>query len=87
MSEHETELFRVIKITNDKVLQAVRKLCCTLDGQQKKRELPPKVAVHDDIRDELAEIQDGLPIRGDRLLVPETLRNPCFTHYTPIIEE
>ena len=41
--------------------------------QAEKREIPLTVAIYTDFRDELV-IQDGLLFRGDKLVVPETLR-------------
>ena len=41
--------------------------------QAEKREIPLTVAIYTDFRDELV-IQDGLLFRGDKLVVPKTLR-------------
>ena len=37
------------------------------------RELPPTVAIYYDLREDVV-IQDGLHFKGDRLVVPKTLR-------------
>jgi len=71
VSEHEAELFRV-ETKNDEVLQAVKAIVQS-GRPAEKRKLPPTVAIYYDIRDELV-IQDGLHFRGDRLVVPKTLR-------------
>ena len=72
MSKHEAELFQV-EIKNDEVLEAVKAIVQS-GWPAEKRKLPPTVAIYYDIRDELV-IQGGLLFRGDRLVVPKTLRN------------
>ena len=71
VSEHEAEMFRV-ETKNDEVLQAVKAIVQS-GWPAEKRKLPPTVAIYYDFRDELV-IQDGLLFRGDRLVVPKTLR-------------
>ena len=71
VSEYEAEMFRV-ETNNDEVLQAVKAIVQS-GWPAEKRKLPPTVAIYYDFRDELV-IQDGLRFRGDRLVVPKTLR-------------
>ena len=72
MNEHEAEMFRV-ETENDEVLQAVKAVVQS-GWPADKRELPLTVALYYDVRDELV-IQGGLLFRGDRLVIPKTLRN------------
>ena len=85
VSKQEAEIFRV-ETKNDEVLQAV-KVIVQSGWPAEKRKLPPTVAIYYDFRDELV-FQDGLLFRGDRLVVPKTLRTcACFRHCTPAIKE
>ena len=71
VNEHEAEMFRV-ETENDEVLQAVKAVVPS-GWPADKRELPLTVALYYDVRDELV-IQGGLLFRGDRLVIPKTLR-------------
>ena len=71
VNEHEAEMFRV-ETENDEVLQAVKAVAQS-GWPADKRELPLTVALYYDVRDELV-IQGGLLFRGDRLVIPKTLR-------------
>lgn len=71
VNEREEEMFRV-GTKNVDVLQAV--MAVVQSGwPADKRQLTPAVAMYYDIRDELV-VSDGLFFRGDRLIIPKTLR-------------
>ena len=71
VNEHEAEMFRV-ETENDEVLQSVKAVVQS-GWPADKRELPLTLALYYDVRDELV-IQGGLLFRGDRLVIPKTLR-------------